>query len=106
MLLVERRKNDLTLHNLDNVDLFNLLGILLDGSRPAGEIRGRVIGYTRGRRVEGRIEGRTEEIIETGHEFGLSDEDILGRLQRKLDVSLEMAGYGIRVNLEKTGREG
>ena len=43
---------------------------------------------------ETRIEGRAEEIIETGHEFGLSDDDILGRLQRKLDVSLEMAqGY-------------
>ncbi len=45
-------------------------------------------------RSEGRVEGRAEEIIETGHEFGLSDDDILGRLQRKLDVSLEMAqGY-------------
>ena len=45
-------------------------------------------------RMEGRAEGRAEEIIETGHEFGLSDDDILGRLQRKLDVSLEMAqGY-------------
>ncbi len=43
---------------------------------------------------ETRIEGRAEEIIETGHEFGLSDDAILGRLQRKLDVSLEMAqGY-------------
>ena len=38
-----------------------------------------------------RIEGRAEEIIETGHEFGLSDDDILGRLQRKLDISLEKA---------------
>ena len=45
-------------------------------------------------RMEGRAEGRAEEIIETGHEFGLSDDAILGRLQRKLDVSLEMAqGY-------------
>jgi len=38
-----------------------------------------------------RIEGRAEEIIETGHEFGLSDDDILGRLQRELDISLEKA---------------
>ena len=27
-------------------------------------------------RVEGRIEGRAEEIVETGYEFGLSDNDI------------------------------
>ena len=35
-------------------------------------------------RQAGKIEGRAEEIIETGHEFGLSDDDILGWLQRKL----------------------
>ena len=44
MLLVEGRKNDLTLHNIDNVDLFNLLKILLNSSRSASEIRGRAIG--------------------------------------------------------------
>ena len=32
MLLVEARQNDLTLHNINNVDLFNILGILLDKS--------------------------------------------------------------------------
>ena len=42
-------------------------------------------------REEGREEGRAEEIIETGYEFGLSDDDILGRLQKKLDISSEMA---------------
>ena len=133
MLLVEARKNNLVLHNMNNVDLFNLLEILLDSSRPAGEIRSRAIGYTKERRVdraviltatgalnnqidynaleqrgdvnmftvfeetriegreEGREEGRAEEIIETGYEFGLSDDDILGRLQKKLDISSEMA---------------
>ncbi len=134
MLLVEARKNNLVLHDMNNVDLFNLLEILLDGSRPAGEIRSRAIGYTKERqvdktvimtaagavdnkidynaleqkgdvdmytvfeetRVEGRKEGRAEEIIETGYEFGLSDEDILGRLQRKLDISLEMARAYLR----------
>ncbi len=116
-------------HNMNNVDLFNLLEILLDSSRSAGEIRSRAIGYTKERRVdraviltaagalnnqidynaleqrgdvnmftvfeetriEGREEGRAEEIIETGYEFGLSDDDILGRLQKKLDISSEMA---------------
>lgn len=40
-------------------------------------------------RLEGKLEGRAEEIIETGHEFGLSEEEILIRLQKKLDVSLQ-----------------
>lgn len=42
-------------------------------------------------RTEGRLEGRAEEIIETGHEFGLSEEEILTRLQKKLDVPLQKA---------------
>lgn len=42
-------------------------------------------------RLEGKLEGRAEEIIETGHEFGLSEEEILTRLQKKLDVPLQKA---------------
>ncbi len=42
-------------------------------------------------RQEGRIEGRAEEIVETGYEFGLTAEDILIRLQSKLNISLEEA---------------
>ena len=48
------------------------------------------IGRTEGR-IEGRVEGRAEGIIETGIEIGLSEEDILGKLQKKLDVSLQKA---------------
>jgi len=40
---------------------------------------------------KGKVEGRAEEIIETGHEFGLSETDILGRLQNKLGISLQAA---------------
>ena len=40
---------------------------------------------------KGKIEGRAEEIIETGYEFGLSEGKILERLQKKLDISLQMA---------------
>ena len=36
-------------------------------------------------------EGRAEEIIETGYEFGLSEQDILERLQKKLSISLQKA---------------
>ena len=41
--------------------------------------------------AEGRVEGRTKEIIETGYEFGLSEQDILERLQKKLSISLQKA---------------
>ena len=40
---------------------------------------------------EGEVKGRAIEIIETGLEFGLSESDILSRLQKKLDVSLQVA---------------
>lgn len=40
---------------------------------------------------KGKIEGCTEEIIESGFEFGLSEKDILTRLQNKLDISLQAA---------------
>lgn len=40
---------------------------------------------------ETRIEGRAEEIVETGYEFVLSDNDILERLQKKLGISLSKA---------------
>ena len=39
----------------------------------------------------GILEGRAEEIIETGYEFGLSENDILERLQKKLNVSAQKA---------------
>ena len=41
--------------------------------------------------AEGRSEGRAEEIIETGYEFGLSEQDILERLQKKLSIPLQKA---------------
>jgi hypothetical protein len=44
--------------------------------------------------TEGEAKGRAEEIIEMGQEFGLTDAAILERLQKKLDVSPEIAtGY-------------
>ena len=39
----------------------------------------------------GKIEGRVEEIIETGFEFHLSENEILERMQKKLNISLQMA---------------
>ena len=40
---------------------------------------------------EGEIQGRAQEIVETGIEFGFSDDDILTRLQKKLNITLQKA---------------
>ena len=42
-------------------------------------------------REEGIKEGRAEEIIETGYEFGLGESEILKRLQHKLNISMQAA---------------
>lgn len=42
-------------------------------------------------RDEGRTEGRAEAIIDTCYEFGLSENEILNRLQKKLNLPLETA---------------
>ena len=41
--------------------------------------------------ARGEARGEAKGIIETGLEFGLSETDILSRLQKKLDVSLQIA---------------
>ena len=46
MLLVEARKNDLILHNANNIDLFNLLEIILDRSIPKNEAKEKAIQYS------------------------------------------------------------
>lgn len=133
MHLVEARKNDLKLHNINNRDLFNLLGILLDRNGKLQETRDRAINYAREHRVEktvimtaagaanckidynkiarkgdadmctvfeetrregiaeGEAKGEAKGIIETGYEFGISEEEILARLQKKLNISLAEA---------------
>ncbi len=48
------------------------------------------VGIEEGR-AEGIVEGRAEGIVETGVGFGLSDKEILDKLQIKLNISLQMA---------------
>lgn len=140
ILLVEARRNDLMLHNMNNVDLFNLLEIILDKKIPKNEAKKKAIQYgeehqvdksvvmtvagatnskidynafekgemsmctlfdeiakeseARGEargEVRGETRGRAKEIVETGYEFDFSEGDILARLQRKLDISLQQA---------------
>ncbi len=136
MNLVEARKNDLSLHNTNNIDLFQLLGIIMNRNLSRQEAREQAISYadshkvdksvimtvagatnsridynafekgdgkmctlfeeiakeneSRGRQ-EGRQEGEARQIVEMGQEFGLSESDILLRLQKKLNVSEETA---------------
>ncbi len=140
MNLVEARENNFKFHNVNNVDFFNLLEILLDKSRPLKETRKKAIAYAEEHnvdkmvimtvagaansridynlldkeggtdpmytvfketreegKIEGRLEGRAEGIIETGYEFGLSDNEILERLQKKLNISEEAALEYIRM---------
>ena len=40
---------------------------------------------------DNELKGRAVEIVETGYEFGLSEPDILKRLQQKLEISVQMA---------------
>ena len=127
--LIEARKNNLKLHNINNRDLFNLLEILLDRNGKLKENKEKAIKYTENNDVdksvimtaagavncrldydimkkkgsadmcrvfeetweEGRSTGEAKGIIETGNEFGISKEDILTRLQEKLDISCEKA---------------
>lgn len=42
-------------------------------------------------KAEGKTEGKAEGIIETGLDLGLSENDILERLQKKLGISLQKA---------------
>ena len=136
MLLIEARKNNLTLHNMNNVDFFNLLEILLDKSKSSNETREKAINYAREHDVEKsvimtvagavnckidynaldkkgdadmctifeetRTEGEAKGIIEAGFDFGLSENDILERLQKKLNVSLQMAQEYLKMFGKKT----
>ena len=125
MNLVEARKNNLKLHNINNKDLFNLFGILLNRNGNLNEIKEKAINYAAEHKVEKSVimtvtgavnckidynmiekeadadmctvfeetrkEGEAKAIIELGFEFGLSKEEILDRLQKKLNISLQKA---------------
>jgi hypothetical protein len=125
MNLIEARKNELVLHNMNNKNLFNLLEILLNTEQSPKEAKRRAIEYSQNHKVDKsvamavagavnckldynaiewkgddivctvfeaeRAEGEAKGIIETGYEFGVSKEDILQRLQDKLQISLTAA---------------
>ena len=51
---------------------------------------------------EGKAEGKAEGIIDTCSDLGLPDEDILKRLQVKLNISLQAAQEYLRIFGKKT----
>ncbi len=139
MLLIEARKNNLTLHNMNNVDLFNLLQIILDRSISKNEAMKKAIQYSEEHKTdksvimtvagatnskidynafekgdgdmctlfeeiakESEVKGEAKGIIETGYEFGVPENDILERLQSKLNVSLQMAQEYLKMFGKKT----
>lgn len=143
MILMEAKKDNLSLHNTNNMDFFNILKIVLNNSIPRSEAKERFINYAREHgvdqsvimtvagatnlkidynslsrkggidvctlfeeiakesRAEGEAKGRTEGevkgIIETGVDFGLPENEILDRLQNKLNLSLQAAQEYIKI---------
>ena len=132
ILLVEARRNNLMLHNLENIDLFNLFEIALNEHLSKNMARQKAIQYCEEHNTDksvimtfagaanihidynalnkgdgtmysifedlvkegeakGETRGEAKGIIETGFDFGLSTEDILERLQQKLNISLQQA---------------
>lgn len=133
MILIEAGNNNLKLHNVNNRDLFNLVGMLIDKRETPGKRKEQAIHYVKKNHVDttvirtvtsvmnskmdyqllerkgenemftvfeetwkdgeqaGRTEGRAEEIIAAGYEFGLSEKTILERLQKKLAITPQKA---------------
>jgi flagellar biosynthesis/type III secretory pathway protein FliH len=58
--------------------------------RAEGKVEGRIEGRAEGK-VEGRIEGRAEEIVSMGTDFDLPKEEIIAKLQEKLQIDLHQA---------------
>ena len=47
--------------------------------------------------AKGELKGRAAEIVETGYEFGISESDILKRLQQKLEIPLQVAQEYLKI---------
>jgi hypothetical protein len=90
-------------HELTDYELLDLMGLvntiithITDGNqneRRLVSIMGGVVLETESERLIhiGKEEGQAKGIIEMGQKLGLEDAAILERLQKKLDVSLEIA---------------
>lgn len=52
--------------------------------------------------AKGKVEGRVVERVETGYEFGISENDILESLQSKLNIFLQAAQEYLKMSGKKT----
>ena len=59
-------------------------------SEAIGEARGEAIGEARGE-ARGEVRGEARGIIETGYDYKIPENDILKRLQNKLNISVKQA---------------
>ncbi|MCM1223282.1 MAG: Rpn family recombination-promoting nuclease/putative transposase [Lachnospiraceae bacterium] len=106
MLLVEARKNNLVFHNADNVDFFNLLGIVLDHSIPRNEAKEKAIQYSEehetDRSVIMTVAGATNSKINYS-DFEKGD----GRMCTLFEeIARESEEKGIKKGIEKGKTEG
>jgi hypothetical protein len=98
--LIRLRNND-EISDLDFADLKNMMNRIINHitSGVDMEIKRKELNKTMGGVVlelpsDSYRKGRALEIIDSGYEFGLSKDEILSKLQRKLGVSLNIAlGY-------------
>jgi hypothetical protein len=121
IILIEARDNNLKFHNVNNHDLFEMLRILTNNSISKKKSREAAARYANEHhsnksvitavagvanlniaieRRDGAMysvfqdlcdESVAKGIIETSYDFGLSDNDIIAKLQEKLNVSLQQA---------------
>ncbi len=111
MLLVEARESHLKLHNMNNVDLFCLLRILLDTSKSAKEVKAEAIQYVKEHSVDKSVimaiagtakckidyhalsekeEGSMWRVFEETREEGKIEGKAEGKKEGKVELILEL----------------
>ena len=101
MKLVEARQNDLLFHNVNNRDLFNLFGILLNKDKSTRELREEAIKYSVDQTVENnvlntvagaaRCDLEVDTLFQAGDSmwrvFGETRDE--GKIERKIEGQIE-----------------
>ncbi len=75
MLLVEVRKNNLKLHNINNMDLFNMLEILIGEGKPLLETKEKAIMYAKQHKVEQSVVMAVASAANCKIDFGLLEQE-------------------------------
>ncbi len=75
MLLVEVRKNNLKLHNINNMDLFNMLEILIGEGKPLLETKEKAIMYAKQHKVQQSVVMAVASAANCKIDFGLLEQE-------------------------------